>query len=80
MSFHSRRWWPSLAALLSLYAFLALAAPRFYSIANLRDLALTNLSVLLVASGMTLVIIVAQIDISVGSVFAVTSVVSGWLA
>jgi rhamnose transport system permease protein len=74
------RWWPGLAALLGLYLFLALAAPHFYDIANLRDLALTNASVLLIASGMTLVIVVSQIDISVGSLFACTSVALGLLA
>jgi rhamnose transport system permease protein len=75
-----QRWWPSLAALLGLYLFLALAAPGFYDIANLRDLALTNASVLLIASGMTLVIVISQIDISVGSLFALTSVALGLLA
>ena len=80
MSLFRQRWWPGLAALLGLYLFLALAAPRFYEIANLRDLALTNASVLLIAAGMTLVIVVSQIDISVGSLFAVTSVALGLLA
>ena len=76
---HFRREWPSLIALVFLYAFLAVAAPQFYSVQNLRDLALTNVSVLLVAAGMTLVIVVAEIDISVGSLFAVTSVCCGLL-
>jgi rhamnose transport system permease protein len=80
MNLKLQRQWPSLAALLGLYAFLAFAAPRFFDIENLRDLALTNIPVLLVASGMTLVIVVAEIDISVGSVFAVTSVACGVLA
>jgi rhamnose transport system permease protein len=75
-----QRWWPGLAALLGLYLFLALAAPRFYEPQNLRDLALTNASVLLIAAGMTLVIVVSQIDISVGSVFALASVALGLLA
>ena len=75
-----QRWWPGLAALLGLYLFLAFAAPRFYDVANLRDLALTNASILLIASGMTLVIVVSQIDISVGSLFALTSVALGLLA
>ncbi len=44
---------------------------------NLRDLALANISVLLVAAGMTLIIVIGQIDISVGSLFAVTSVAFG---
>src|SRR2546423_3418833 len=52
----------------------AIIAPSFYSAANLRDLALNNAPVLLVAIGMTMVILVAQIDISVGSLFAITSV------
>ena len=47
---------------------------------NLRDLALNNAPVLLVAVGMTLVILVGEIDISVGSQFAVCSVAAGWLA
>jgi rhamnose transport system permease protein len=74
---HFRREWPSLFALLLLYGFLAVQAPQFFSAQNLRDLALTNVTVLLVAAGMTLVIVVAEIDISVGSLFAVVSVCCG---
>jgi rhamnose transport system permease protein len=70
---------PALGALAILYLFLALAAPAFYRLENLRDLALANVSVLLVAAGMTLIIVIAQIDISVGSLFAVTSVAYGVL-
>ena len=55
-------------------------APSFFSTANLRDLALNNAPVLLVAIGMTMVILVGQIDISVGSQFAVAGVAAGWLA
>jgi rhamnose transport system permease protein len=55
-------------------------APGFYSAGNLRDMMLSNAPLLLVASGMTFVIIVAQIDISVGSLFAVTALASGALA
>src|SRR3954468_8500610 len=65
------------AALLLLVAGLA---PSFYSVANLRDLALNNAPVLLVAVGMTLVILCGEIDISVGSQFAVCSVIAGGLA
>lgn len=71
--------WPALAALAALYIFLAIYAPRFYRFENLRDLALANVSVLLVAAGMTLIIVIGQIDISVGSLFAVTSVACGVL-
>jgi rhamnose transport system permease protein len=56
------------------------AAPMFFGAGNLRDLALNNAPVLLVAVGMTLVILVGEIDISVGSQFAVCSVAAGWLA
>jgi rhamnose transport system permease protein len=58
----------------------AMVAPSFYSAANLRDLTLNNAPVLLIAIGMTLVILVAQIDISVGSQFAIASVAAGALA
>jgi len=79
MKLKLEREWPALAALAVLYLFLAVAAPSFYHFENLRDLALANVSVLLVAAGMTLVIVIAQIDISVGSLFAVTSVAYGVL-
>jgi rhamnose transport system permease protein len=58
----------------------AIIAPSFFSAANLRDLTLNNVPVLLVAIGMTMVILVAQIDISVGSLFAIASVAAGALA
>ncbi len=55
-------------------------APAFFGGANLRDLALNNAPILIVATGMTLVILVGEIDISVGSQFAVCTVVAGLLA
>lgn len=58
----------------------AAIAPAFFSAANLRDLAVNNAPVLIVAIGMTMVILVGEIDISVGSQFAVASVAAGWLA
>jgi len=57
-----------------------LVAPSFFTGTNLRDLALNNAPVLLISIGMTLVILVGQIDISVGSQFAVASVAAGALA
>jgi rhamnose transport system permease protein len=75
-----RRLLPAAAALVALYILLAFAAPRFFELENLRELVLTNCSLLLVATGMTLVIVIAQIDISVGSMFAVASVASGAFA
>jgi rhamnose transport system permease protein len=67
-------------ALLVLLAVVSLVAPSFFTTANLGDLALNNAPLLLVATGMTLVILVGQIDISVGSQFAVVSVAVGLLA
>jgi rhamnose transport system permease protein len=61
-------------------AYLAFAAPSFYSLGNLRDVALANVPVLLISIGMTLVIVVAEIDISVGSLFAICGVCCGLLA
>jgi rhamnose transport system permease protein len=79
VKFRLKREYAALITLIALLLFLAIAAPAFYSWTNLRDVALSNLSVLLVAAGMTLVIVVAQIDISVGSLFAVCGVLCGLL-
>ncbi|MBX5479185.1 MAG: ABC transporter permease [Pyrinomonas methylaliphatogenes] len=67
-------------AYLALLVAVGAVAPSFYSAANLRDLLVNNAPVLIVATGMTMVIIVREIDISVGSQFAVCSVVAGLLA
>jgi rhamnose transport system permease protein len=55
---------------------LAIVTRGFFSGGNLRDLVMANMPVLIVALGMTLVILTGQIDISVGSVFAICSVVA----
>lgn len=67
------------AALAVLLLLVAISAPSFFSAGNLRDLAINNSPALLVATGMTLVILVGDIDISVASQFAVCSVACGWL-
>lgn len=59
---------------------MALIAPRFFTTENQMDLLLANVPVLIVAVGMTLVILTGHIDISVGSQFAVCGVASGVLA
>jgi len=66
--------------LLALLLVVGMVAPNFFSFANLKDLVLSNLPVLIVAIGMTVLIIAGQVDISVGAQFAVLSVVSGWLS
>ena len=65
---------------LALAGVLAGAAPRFFEPANLSDLVLANLPVLVAVIGATLVILTGEIDISVGSTFAVCSVVAGTCA
>lgn len=67
-------------AYVALLLFVAAVAPQFYGADNLRDLLVGNAPVLMIATGMTLVILVGQIDISVGAQFAVASVAAGWLA
>jgi rhamnose transport system permease protein len=66
--------------ILVLGAVLAVLRPEFFSFANQRDLVLANMPVLIVALGMVLVILTGQIDISVGSQFAVCSVAAGVFA
>lgn len=64
-------------AILILMAVVASTTHGFFSRENLTDLFLANMSVMLIALGMTLIILTGQIDISVGSVFAVCSVMMG---
>src|SRR5437868_5968829 len=55
-------------------------APGFFSRGSLSDLFMATMPVLIVAIGTTLVIVTGEIDISVGSVFAVCGVVAGLAA
>jgi rhamnose transport system permease protein len=79
MGRHAREVPPAVALFVVLLAML-ISAPSFFSAGNLRDMALNNVPTLLAALGMTLVILVGEIDISVGSQFAVCSVAAGVLA
>jgi rhamnose transport system permease protein len=65
------------ATLAALYAVLAFVAPGFFTRENFSDLFLGNFPVLLVAIGTTLVMLAGEIDISVGSMFAICGVVAG---
>lgn len=69
-----------LLAYVGLLIVVGVIAPSFFGAANLRDLALNNAPTLLVAIGMTMVILSGEIDISIGSQFAVCSVAAGLLA
>src|SRR5256885_15011888 len=67
-------------ALGALLLVLAMAAPGFFQPQPLLSLVTRAAPTLVVACGMALVIICRQIDISVGSMFAVCSVCAGLLA
>jgi rhamnose transport system permease protein len=67
-------------AYLILLIIVAIFAPGFYSFANLRDLVVGAAPVLIMAIGMTAVILTRQIDISVGAQFAVCGVAAGLAA
>jgi rhamnose transport system permease protein len=67
-------------AIVALFAVLAALTDGFFSAANLTDLFLANVPVLIAAIGATLVIVSGEIDISVGSAFAVCSVAAGLAA
>jgi rhamnose transport system permease protein len=67
-------------AVVALALVLAAIAPGFFARDNLSDLFLANMPVLIIALGMTLIILTGHIDISVGSQFAVCAVISGVLA
>ena len=64
-------------AIALLAALLAFVAPGFFSRGNLIDLVLGNLPVLVAALGAALVILTGEIDISVGSIFAVCGIAAG---
>jgi len=68
------------AAYFGLLLILAVAAPRFFRPDHLRDIVVSKASVLVAAVGMTLVILCRQIDISMGSIFSICSVVAGLLS
>jgi ribose/xylose/arabinose/galactoside ABC-type transport system permease subunit len=67
-------------ALAALLVLLAVRAPSFFQWANLRDLLVASAPVLVAALGMTMVILARQIDISIGSQFAICGVAAGLLA
>ena len=67
----------AIGALLLLMYFMA---PAFFRPEHLRDKLVANAPVLIVAIGMTLVIVARQIDISVGSQFSVCGVIAALAA
>jgi rhamnose transport system permease protein len=80
MPVHHRREISVALTIAALALVLAIGTPGFFARDNLSDLFLANMPVLVVALGMTLVILTGHIDISVGSMFAVCGVAGGLLA
>lgn len=68
------------AALAALCGVLAVRSPDFFGAANVRNVLVGAAPVLVVAVGMTLVVLTRQIDISVGAQFSACGVVAGLLA
>jgi ribose/xylose/arabinose/galactoside ABC-type transport system permease subunit len=66
--------------LLALWGYLSVVAPAFLQGPNLEDLLVNSAYTAIAAAGMTLVIIAGGIDISVGSMLAVCSVLAGTTA
>lgn len=66
-----------LIVIVALGLVLAAITPGYFARENLSDLFLGNMPVLIAAIGTTLVILTGNIDISVGSVFAICGVVAG---
>lgn len=65
------------ATIALLVVVLAFSGHSFFTQENLSDLFLANMPVLLISLGMMLLILTGRIDISVGSQFAVCSVIAG---
>ena len=66
--------------LVCVYAFFAWRAPHFAEIPNLRLISKQAAQLAILATGMTLVIATGGIDISVGSLVALCTMVLGWLS
>ena len=68
------------ATIALLYALLFFSGRGYFSAENFSDLFLANIPVLIISLGMLLIILTGRIDISVGSQFAVCSVIAGVVA
>ncbi|NMR19216.1 ABC transporter permease [Cellulomonas fimi] len=79
-----RRWYTAITSngallgLVLLFAALALASPNFLSVANMTNIGIQASVVAILAFGMTFVIITGGIDLSVGSLAALSAVAAGW--
>ncbi|AEE90839.1 D-ribose transporter subunit; membrane component of ABC superfamily [Tepidanaerobacter acetatoxydans Re1] len=69
----------SMAGLIVLFIFLSIATPHFFEVKNLMNIARQSAINSLVAVGMLMAILTAGIDLSVGSILALSTVVMGIL-
>lgn len=67
--------WAPLLVLLVLVAFFALLEPRFFSVRNMARIAIASSPALMVALGVTFIIIMGSIDLSMEGAVSVTAVV-----
>lgn len=63
------------AALVAVCVFFALRSPAFLTVTNLRSLLIASATLAIAAAAMTMVILVGEIDLSVGPVAALTAIV-----
>ena len=68
---------PAAFGLIALMVITALKARAFYEPANLQNLALNMAPLLVAAIGMTLVILLGEIDISIGAQYAICAILAG---
>lgn len=69
-----------LAAFLCLVVVLSLAAPNFSTVTNVTNVLRQVSMIAIMAVGMTMVVLIGEIDLSVGSMVAFSGVVFAWLA
>ena len=68
---------PAAFGLIALMVITALKARAFYEPANLQNLALNMAPLLVAAIGMTLIILLGEIDISIGAQYAICAILAG---
>jgi ribose transport system permease protein len=67
-------------ALVALFAYFSISTDAFLTERNLTNLVEQNATMVLLAAGMTIVIVAGEFDLSIGAVMGFTAVVGAWLA
>lgn len=75
-SFRSREWLGLVIGIILLFIFMSIFAEGFFSWYNLHNLLKDSSILIVVASGMTLAILVGKIDMSAGSVMSLSAIVT----